>query len=536
MASIAPTGLPGSLSRLAWSILIAALVAGCVTTSRFEKNEYYPTGWPDIASASEDCRIIEGSYENKGLLFDEKGQSREVWFTDLWTADVLRKPDAYTYKLNRPEALRSCERVTLKIEEFAHPAGSLIPAANWQLVINPIRRSTAGEPGQFEPCESLRVPASREAGIGLCAMGSFFYRLSGGGADYETTIGLASDGSLLAKVHHFNLGAIPPIIFFWTDDAWARFNRSDTAPVKPGRELSALRSYYVVKLGPDARGVNQLIATELQRKGLEATTGPAAEAPRNIDAIVAYRYKWMGDLPEFMSELTVFIREPESQGFLATATSSQTPRTRKTPEEMVAAALTDIFSGPPRTASGSSGMLIALPPYESTPGARVAAPREKARVRIPPVRDDRRDAKGALIGERSALSVSLGKIEMAPTPVEMIGQLLRAELGMLGHGTAGTGAEFVIDARLTRFEVQTPSTLLYWHINGVIALGIVVTGRDGQKQELHYETTCTDRAYVIPSESLIKGVVSTCLANLGSKVREDPALARILGDRIPGDQ
>jgi hypothetical protein len=215
------------MSQHAWLFAISTLVAGCVTAPTFEKGDYYPTDWPSIGSVGEDCRGIEATFENKGVLVDEKGRSREVWFTDLWLTDPTyeRRGEALKVYEAKLAPFRACERVSLKIEEFAHPARPLIPEAKWQLVINPTRSAT-GPPSQFEPCESLRVPAPNQPGIGLCTKNTFFYRESGGGSDYETSIGLASDGSLLVKVHHLHLGAVPPVVvFFWTDNAWARFSK-----------------------------------------------------------------------------------------------------------------------------------------------------------------------------------------------------------------------------------------------------------------------------------------------------------------------
>jgi uncharacterized lipoprotein YajG len=305
----------------------------------------------------------------------------------------------------------------------------------------------------------------------------------------------------------------------------------DTASVTPNLDVTTLKKYYVVKLDPDQRGINQLIAAELRRKGFEVATGLEADAPKNVDAIVTYRDKWQWDITMYMIELTVFIREPGTQNVLATANSYHTSITRKTPEEMVAEVLTNIFTKSPKGPQSSSNMLVTLPPYESTLAVQAVAPPQKASVRIEPVRDARRDITGSLIGERWALNVTMGKIEVSPIPVEMVGQLLRAELKRLGYASVDAGEDFTIGARLTKFEVLAPSTALYWDMNGAIEVDLAVTGRDGKPQTVRYATTCTDRTYANPSQSLITKVVATCLANLGAKVREDPTLARALGTR-----
>ena len=123
----------------------------------------------------------------------------------------------------------------------------------------------------------------------------------------------------------------------------------ETASVTPNQDVAALKKFYVVKFGPDQRGINLLIADELRRKGFEATTGLEIDAPKNVNAIVTYRDKWMWDITMYMIELTVFIREPVSENLLATGNSYHTSLTRQTPEEMVAEVLTNILAKASKT-------------------------------------------------------------------------------------------------------------------------------------------------------------------------------------------
>ncbi|HTN50032.1 MAG TPA: hypothetical protein VMK32_11425 [Burkholderiaceae bacterium] len=285
-------------------------------------------------------------------------------------------------------------------------------------------------------------------------------------------------------------------------------------------DVLAFRTFYVAKADADTRNINRLIEAELRRKGLEATTGPANETPKEIDAILTYED--ITDANGRIDELTTRIQAPGSKSPFATASSRQGAPAAKAPEEMVAEAVAGLFAGPGRP-------FLTLPPYRSTPDSHwVASPLDKAPVRIDPVRDARATAGARSIGERTALGFWLGDIDVSPLPAEVIAQLLRAELATMGHRSIDAGADVVIDARVTRFDVRTPSTLIYWDVDGVITVDLGVTRREGARQEFHYEVTCTDRTYISLSETLIKGVVSTCLANLGAKVREDRALGEAM--------
>lgn len=117
-----------------------------------------------------------------------------------------------------------------------------------------------------------------------------------------------------------------------------------SASVSPDVDLPHFKKFYVARFVPDERGVNKLIETELVKMGYQASTGLDIDAPKDVDAIVTYQDKWMWDITMYMLELKVFVRAPKSDRLLASATSYHTSLTRKTPEEMVAEALGNIFA------------------------------------------------------------------------------------------------------------------------------------------------------------------------------------------------
>jgi len=175
-------------------------------------------------------------------------------------------------------------------------------------------------------------------------------------------------------------------------------------------------------------------------------------------------------------------------------------------------------------AGGPQNVLVSLPAYES-PGVP-AGP--GASVRIEPVRDARSDAVGSLIGERVTLGVPMGMIEMKPIPTELMTQMLATELTKMGGKVVSAGEEVRVAARLTKFQVVTPATALYWDINGSIDLDLSASAQGGRKHDAGYAATCTDRTYVFPSEEIIRNVVSACVREIGARVRTDTALANFL--------
>lgn len=290
----------------------------------------------------------------------------------------------------------------------------------------------------------------------------------------------------------------------------------------PRPELSRLRTVFVMRAEGDTVGLDQLLVAGLRRKGLEATAGPAGQARPGVDAILTYRLSSTD--ADNIAQVTVLLQAPGAAEALALTSSERVPPMRKTPEELVDEALTNLFHGSVRP-------FLTLPPYKSEARQPTSAPPGTATVHIEPVRDARVAPRGRFIGERSALGLSMGLIDMAPLPVEIVGQLLHEELALLGHREAAGGADVVIEAQLAKFEIRTPSTLVYWDVNGVVAVDLGIARSAGARQELRYEANCSERTYVALSESMIRGVVLKCLGGLGAKVREDPALARLLAGK-----
>ncbi len=129
------------------------------------------------------------------------------------------------------------------------------------------------------------------------------------------------------------------IVALFSGCATAQLN-SDVAPTA---NLTEIKKLHVVRLPKDERGVERLIADRLNTMGKEATFGERSAAPADADAIVTYQDKWMWDLTMYMIELNVQIRQPTSDIALATGHSLRTSLVRKSPAEMVAEVLNEIF-------------------------------------------------------------------------------------------------------------------------------------------------------------------------------------------------
>lgn len=134
-----------------------------------------------------------------------------------------------------------------------------------------------------------------------------------------------------------SLGLLLVII---TINSGCAVNRA-TATLDPGTDLAAIESIYVKRFAPDQRELDLLIAAKLKELGYQASTGP--DMPSDVDAVITYVDKWMWDITNYMIELTVYLRDPETDFPLATGNSYHTSLSRRSPEEMVDEVITNIF-------------------------------------------------------------------------------------------------------------------------------------------------------------------------------------------------
>jgi hypothetical protein len=114
-----------------------------------------------------------------------------------------------------------------------------------------------------------------------------------------------------------------------------------TATVDPSANLGKLRVMQVKKLGGEDGSVQELIAGNLRKRGLEVVDD--GKPSERVDAVVTYVDKWWWDITMYLMELTVTVRDPKSDFPLATGHSLHTSLTRLSPSEMVDEVVGNIF-------------------------------------------------------------------------------------------------------------------------------------------------------------------------------------------------
>jgi len=103
----------------------------------------------------------------------------------------------------------------------------------------------------------------------------------------------------------------------------------------PNFKASSMSSLYVVHQPKDNRHINVMIKADLVKRGYKVDTGSKEDIPKHIDGLITYIDKWQWDITNYMIELSIFMKNPESEFPIARGYSMHTSLTRLSTEEMV---------------------------------------------------------------------------------------------------------------------------------------------------------------------------------------------------------
>ena len=111
----------------------------------------------------------------------------------------------------------------------------------------------------------------------------------------------------------------------------------------PDADLHKLKTFYVVRVPEDERGIEKLIAQRLVTLGYQCTSGDASTPATAVDAIVTYQDRWMWDITMYMIKLSIQIHDGATGAILASGEVMRPSLQRKSPQGMVEETLGVIF-------------------------------------------------------------------------------------------------------------------------------------------------------------------------------------------------
>ena len=81
--------------------------------------------------------------------------------------------------------------------------------------------------------------------------------------------------------------------------------------------------FWVENHGADNRNLEQIIATALQSRGLQASGGQQNARPADFDFLVTYADRWSWDMRTFLMKITIKVEDTTSGQIVATSESHQ---------------------------------------------------------------------------------------------------------------------------------------------------------------------------------------------------------------------
>jgi len=139
------------------------------------------------------------------------------------------------------------------------------------------------------------------------------------------------------KLHFVFLNIFAFVSLFFSGCA---INKS-TVSIDKRTNISNIKYVYIKSIPADTRGIDKLIANQLEAAGIKVTFDENEKD--HCDAVLTYEDKWMWDITMYMVQLTVNLRDKDSNFPIASANSMHTSLTRKTPEAMVAEVIHNLF-------------------------------------------------------------------------------------------------------------------------------------------------------------------------------------------------
>ncbi len=106
-------------------------------------------------------------------------------------------------------------------------------------------------------------------------------------------------------------------------------------------------AYFVENHGKDKRHLEQVIAAELKKRGLNATSGFHDQRPAKFDILVLYEDRWQWDMTNYLIHLRIDLRAPVTNVLLGSGSSYQTSLARESEDEVVRDIISGMFDDKP---------------------------------------------------------------------------------------------------------------------------------------------------------------------------------------------
>jgi hypothetical protein len=121
------------------------------------------------------------------------------------------------------------------------------------------------------------------------------------------------------------------------------FSAQSGGYVAPGSRLDPAARYFIVFTGSDEQALHEVIARELQARGVAATTGFEDKVPPGTDILVRYAGQWQWDITWYLLDVQLQFYRAGTDELVASGQAFRTSLARKAPDAMVKVALDGAF-------------------------------------------------------------------------------------------------------------------------------------------------------------------------------------------------
>jgi len=172
----------------------------------------------------------------------------------------------------------------------------------------------------------------------------------------------------------------------------------------------------------------------------------------------------------------------------------------------------------------ASNISVKIPPHTPTTDGDQLALIPPRNIHLNAVQDNR--TLSIADGSReAAFGVPMGNIEFKPTVSEIVKDIIVSELTNSGHKVVDQEKQVIITAKIMEFKVGTITTPVYWDVIGNTLVEIEVLSLMGVQIKKSYASTCQERTYIWPGESVINKAMQSCITDFANKFRNDAELA-----------
>ncbi|MEM7002339.1 MAG: hypothetical protein AAF529_16230 [Pseudomonadota bacterium] len=98
---------------------------------------------------------------------------------------------------------------------------------------------------------------------------------------------------------------------------------SATGQLVPREYLDSGGSYYVVHQEKDGRDLHKDIAAAMRTRGMEVTSGTAADTPTDADYVITYVDRWQWDMRMYLADLRIEMRSGADNTIVGYGQSAQ---------------------------------------------------------------------------------------------------------------------------------------------------------------------------------------------------------------------